>query len=489
MSMIPMTLMTETRIDTGPPRPGPAAPSPADRRMLAVALTATFMGSFDLFVVNVATEALRADLRASDAALELVVSGYAFAYAAGLITGGRLGDRFGYRRTFVAGMVAFTVTSLLCGLAQGAGELVVARLAQGLSAAVMVPQVLSLVTARFPAAHRGRATGWNGAVAGIGSIAGQLLGGVLLQADVLGLGWRAVFLVNVPVGVVASIAAWRMLPAQLSGPRRQFDALGALGVTAGLALLLVPLTLGRDEGWPAWTWLCLAATAPTAWATWRWQRRLRAHGGEPVLNPTLFGNRPYLTLLAALGAFQLYFGAYMFTLALLLQAGLGASPLTAGAVFVPQAVAFTTGSLLSGWLTARYGVRWPVAGGALVVAGLTLTSLQLTASDGTISPWSLTPALLLNGLGNGLLMPPIIGAALSRVTPATAGSASGMLNTTQQAASALGIALLGTLFFTASGPSLRDARTGMATVSAAFAVLVAASTLLMWSTHRRAAAA
>lgn len=235
--------------------------------MLAVALTATFMGSFDLFVVNVATEALRADLRASDAALELVVSGYAFAYAAGLITGGRLGDRFGYRRTFVAGMVAFTVTSLLCGLAQGAGELVVARMAQGLSAAVMVPQVLSLVTARFPAAHRGRATGWNGAMAGIGSIAGQLLGGVLLQADVFGLGWRAVFLVNVPVGVVASVAAWRMLPPHVAGPRRQFDALGALGVTATLALLLVPLALGRDEGWPVWTWVCLAAAAP-----WRGRR-------------------------------------------------------------------------------------------------------------------------------------------------------------------------------------------------------------------------
>ncbi|WP_328633530.1 MFS transporter [Streptomyces sp. NBC_00356] len=460
-------------------------PSPADRRMLAVALTATFMGSFDLFVVNVATEALRADLRASDAALELVVSGYAFAYAAGLITGGRLGDRFGYRRTFVAGMVAFTVTSLLCGLAQGAGELVVARMAQGLSAAVMVPQVLSLVTARFPAAHRGRATGWNGAVAGIGSIAGQLLGGVLLQADVFGLGWRAVFLVNVPVGVVASVAAWRMLPPHVAGPRRQFDALGALGVTATLALLLVPLALGRDEGWPVWTWVCLAAATPVAWATWRWQRALRERGGEPVLDPALFRNRPYLTLLAGLGAFQLYFGAYMFTLALLLQAGLGASPLTAGAVFVPQAVMFTTGSLLSGRLTARHGVRWPVAGGALVVSGLALAAGRLTAPDGAVSPWALTPALLLNGLGNGLLMPPIIGAALSRVTPGTAGAASGMLNTAQQAASSLGVALLGMLFFAVSGPGLRDARAGMTAVSAVFAVLVAVAAALMWSTHRR----
>ncbi|MYR63189.1 MFS transporter, partial [Streptomyces sp. SID625] len=184
--------------------------------MLAVALSAVFMASFDLFVVNVATVALREELRAGDAALELIVSGYAFAYAAGLITGGRLGDRFGYRRLFVTGMIAFTVTSLLCGLAQNAQQLVAARMAQGLAAAVMVPQVLSLVAARFPASHRGRAAAWHGATAGIGAIAGQLAGGLLLEADAAGLGWRAVFLVNVPVGLAAAIAARRTLP-RLSG--------------------------------------------------------------------------------------------------------------------------------------------------------------------------------------------------------------------------------------------------------------------------------
>ncbi|NEB80093.1 MFS transporter [Streptomyces sp. SID14478] len=448
-------------------------PSAADWRMLAVVLTGAFMGSFDLFVVNVATEALRADLHASDAALELVVSGYAFAYAAGLITGGRLGDRFGYRRTFVAGMAAFTLTSLLCGLAQDSGQLVAARLAQGLAAAVMVPQVLSLATARFPPEHRGRATAWNGAVSGLGAIAGQLLGGLLLQADVLGLGWRAVFLVNVPVGVVAALLAWRMLP-PLAGARRPFDVTGAVGVTACLALLLMPLALGRDTGWPPWTWLCLAAVAPVGRLTWRGQRALRARGGEPVLNPTLFHNRPYVALVAALGSFQLYFGAYMFTLALLLQAGLGASPLTAGAAFVPQAVLFTVGSLASGRLKARSGRLGPAAGGALVLTGLALLAAQLTWSDAP-SPAALVPALALNGLGNGLLMPALIGAALTRVTPTQAGAASGLLNTANQAASSLGVALLGIMFFTVSGPGLRDAAAGMVAVSGAFAALVAAA--------------
>ncbi|WP_306321718.1 MULTISPECIES: MFS transporter [unclassified Streptomyces] len=478
-----------TRIDAGPhgteaATPAPA-PTPADWRMLAVALTATFMASFDLFVVNVATEALRADLRASDAALELIVSGYAFAYAAGLITGGRLGDRFGYRRVFVTGMAAFTVTSLLCGLAQGPGELVAARMAQGLSAAVMVPQVLSLVTARFPAAHRGRATGWNGAVSGLGSIAGQLLGGVLLQADVFGLGWRAVFLVNVPVGVPAALAAWRLLPAGLSGPRRQFDVLGALGITAALALLLIPLSLGREAGWPVWTWVCLAATVPVAWATWRWQRTLRARGGEPVLNPALFRNRPYLTLVAGLGSFQLYFGAYMFTIALLLQAGLGASPLVAGAVFVPQAVTFTLGSLLSGRLAARHGVRWPMIGAGTLVTGLVLMAAQLTASGADTAAASLVPALLLIGLGNGLLMPPIIGTALTKVDSTVAGSASGMVNTVQQGASSLGVALLGLLFFTASGAGLHDSPAGMTAVCVVSVGLVAVAAGLMRAARER----
>ncbi|WP_420033586.1 MFS transporter [Streptomyces sp. cg28] len=470
--------MTETR-----PITSAAAPASADWRMLAVALSAVFMGSFDLFVVNVATEALRADLGASDAALELVVSGYAFAYAAGLVTGGRLGDRFGYRRMFVTGMAAFTAASLLCGLAQDAGQLVGARLAQGLAAAVMVPQVLSLVTARFPASHRGRATAWHGAVGGLGAIVGQLAGGLLLQADVCGLGWRTVFLVNVPVGVAASMAARRLLPG-LTGPRRRFDVPGALGVTAALALVLMPLALGRDAGWPPWVWLCLAASLPVGWLTWRWQRTLRARGGEPVLNPALFGNRPYVALLAAYGAFQLYFGSYMFTLALLFQAGLGESPLAAGALFAPQAALFSAGALASGRLTARFGRRSPAVGGLLVLAGLASMATQLVLFGDRLPGTALIPSLILNGLGNGLLAPGILGMALSTVGPDVAGSASGLLNTAQQAASSLGIALLGTLFFAASGPGLRAAHTGMVAVCAVFAGLAVLAVTLMWRAGR-----
>ncbi|SEB62087.1 drug resistance transporter, EmrB/QacA subfamily [Streptomyces sp. 2131.1] len=445
--------------------------------MLAAALTATFMASFDLFIVNVATETLRADLGASDAELGLVVSGYAFTYAAGLVTGGRLGDRYGYRRIFVTGMASFTFASLLCGLAQSPALLVVGRLAQGLAAAAMVPQVLSLVTARFPAAHRGRATAWHGAVSGLGAIAGQLAGGLLLEANILGLGWRVVFLVNVPVGAAACMLAGSLLPG-LVGAQHRFDPVGAIAVTLTLALILAPLSLGRDEGWPVWTWACLAASAPALWLTLCWQRTLRAQGGEPVLDPAFFRNRPYMVLVAAVGLFQLYFGAYMFTLALLLQAGLEASPLTAALVFLPQAVLYSIGSLLSGRLTARHGTVVPGAGGMLIILGLGLLAAQLVVTGNRMEAVDLIPSLILVGLGNGLLLPALMGTALSHVGPREAGAASGALNTIQQSASSVGVALFGTLFFSIAGPGLGDAHTAMATVTLPYIALTAASVAL-----------
>ncbi|HUZ25517.1 MAG TPA: MFS transporter [Streptosporangiaceae bacterium] len=200
------------------------------------------------FVVNVAAPSLRADLHASDGALQLIVGGYAFAYAAGLVTGGRLCDLFGYRRLFVAGMTGFALSSLACSLARSPDQLVAARLAQGVTAAAMLPQVLALITATVPAPSRPRAIGWYGVPSGLGAIAGQVLGGALITADLAGLGWRAIFLVNVPVGAVAAILAWRMLP---TPPRRQrpgLDPLGAIGAATTVGAVLVPLTVGRSEG-------------------------------------------------------------------------------------------------------------------------------------------------------------------------------------------------------------------------------------------------
>jgi MFS family permease len=259
--------------------------------MLPVVLMAMFMAGFDIWVVNVAAPSLQRDLHVSDAALQLIVGGYAFMYASGMVTGGRLGDLLGYRRMFMIGVASFATASLLCGLAQSPAELVTARLLQGLTGAAMVPQVLALITAIFPVSERSRALSWFGVTIGLSFVSGQILGGLLLQANVLGLTWRPIFLVNVPVGALALIAAVLVVPRAGGQRRPRLDPVGALGVSAALALALVPLTLGHDEGWPASRSSGRCST--TAWATcrhagvrcprwcWRWWSTPRSCSARP----------------------------------------------------------------------------------------------------------------------------------------------------------------------------------------------------------------
>ena len=354
---------------------------PGSRRwlMLPVVLLAMFMAGFDIWVVNVAAPSLQRDLGVSDAALQLIVGGYAFMYASGMVTGGRLGDLVGYRRMFMIGVASFAVASLLCGLAQSPAELVGARLLQGLTGAAMVPQVLALITATFPAPERSRALAWFGVTMGLAFVSGQILGGLLLQANILGLGWRAIFLVNVPVGAAALIAAAIVVPHARGHRRPRLDPLGAAGVSASVALALVPLTLGHDEGWPAWTWICLAACLPAFVLTLAWERRLTRRGGEPLLDLPLFRDRAFSAGTAVNFALMFFFGSFMFVLTLLLQAGLGQSPLRAGLQAGPLALAFTTMSILGPRLAARLG-PWSITIGAgldvLGTIGLVLTGLR-----------------------------------------------------------------------------------------------------------------
>jgi MFS family permease len=456
-----------TEVATGTEAP----PGRHEWLVLAVALSATVMAIFDLFVVNIATPQIRAGLHAGDAAVEFVVSGYAFAYAAGLITGGRLGDRFGYRRMFVTGMAAFTVASLLCAVTQNAGELVACRIVQGLTAAVMVPQVLSLITVTFAPAHRGRATAWYGVASGIAALAGQIGGGLLLDWDVADLGWRLIFLVNIPVGVTAIALALRTLPDSRGGPAR-IDPLGAGAVAAVMTLILVPLALGREHGWPPWVWICLAAAAVAAPAVVGWQAAVGRHGGTPIIDTRLFANRGYTLLLLACSAFQLYFGCFMFTLSLLLQVGLGESADQASVVFVCQGLLYTAASLRGGRWALTRGRRVPLLGAALVVAGLALLAGDLAGDDPGMA--ALIAALGVVGAGNGLILPTLLGAALSRVPAEQAGAASGTLNTAQQFANSLGVTLIGTVFFAVAGHGVADAATAMQVVIVIYAVLMLA---------------
>jgi EmrB/QacA subfamily drug resistance transporter len=452
--------------------------------MLPVILIAMFMAGFDIWAVNVAAPSLQRDLHVSDAALQLIVGGYAFMYASGMVTGGRLGDLFGYKRLFMIGVVTFALASLACGLAPSAGLLVVFRLVQGLTGAVMVPQVVALITATFPARERSKALGYYGATMGLGFVSGQILGGGLIQANIFGLGWRAIFLVNVPVGIIALIVAAIVVPKARGLRKPRLDPLGAVGVSGGLALALVPLTLGRDEGWPVWTWVSLALALPVLAATVAWERRLTRTGGDPLLNLSLFRDRAFSAGLLLNFAALFFFGSFMFVLTLLLQSGLGLSPLHAGIVNLPLALTFIAMTLLGPRVAARLGPRSITLGAVAAIAGALVLALTAAHYGGHLTGWETAPGTALIGIGQGLMVPSLMSAVLSHVRPEQAGAAAGVLTTTQQFSIASGVAVIGAVFYEVIGgaPTRASFVTGLtvvAWVDVALLVIAAALTFLL----------
>ncbi len=418
---------------------------------LPVVLVATFMGLFDVFVVNVAAPDIQKDLHASSADLQLVVGGYSFAYAALLVTGGRLGDRFSYRRLFLGGMALFTAASIGCGLAGEPSLLVVSRLAQGFAAALMVPQALALITALFPPGERHRALAWFGVTIGLGAIAGQILGGALVQIDLFGWGWRTIFFVNVPVGVVTIVLGARLIPHTRSPARPQLDPLGVAAVTGAVALALVPLTLGRSEGWPWWLIALLCLAIPAFWLAARYEAALARRGGQPVLDLSLFKARSFATGVGINMGVYAYFGSILLGLTLFLQLGLGLSALDAGLSFAPLGVGFAATSLLTRGLIARHGAR--VVTGGLVIASAALAGqlIDIHLSGTATDAWRLAPSFFVIGVGNGCVIPALIGSSLTDVSPQKAGAAAGMLATGQQFAAAAGVAVLSEIFFAVVG--------------------------------------
>ena len=440
---------TQPRVDRQPavaPEPGPEL-DPRRWRALPVILSATFMSLFDIFVVNVAAPSIQRSLHASSATLELLVAGYSFTYAAGLVTGARLGDLHGRRRLFVGGLLLFAASSLLCGLAPSTAVLVVARLAQGFGAAAMVPQVLALATVSFAPAERPRVFSLFGVTVGLGTVSGQILGGVLLHLDLLGLGWRPIFLVNVPIGAVAAVLARRLLPESRPPAADRLDPLGVVLLGGGVGCLTVPLVLGRDVHWATWTWCSLAAGALLLATFIAWERRLGRRGGHPLLPLELFGHRAFnVGLLVNLGFFG-FFGSMLLTLAVFLQEGLHDSPLRAGLTFGPLGVAFALSSLAGRRLSARFGTATVVAGTAISLAGALALTASVHAVGLSLTSLELAPVLALIGVGNGLVIPLIVSGVLQSVPASSAGAASGVLTTVQQFSMVLGIATVGTVFF------------------------------------------
>jgi EmrB/QacA subfamily drug resistance transporter len=416
-----------------------------------VILVASFMALFDVFVVNVAAPDIQRSVDASAGELQLVIGGYAFTYAAFLVTGGRLGDRLRYRSMFTVGMIVFTLASVGCGLSQTPVQLVLARLAQGLGAAVMVPQVLALITALFPVDERRRALAWFGVTIGLGAIAGQVLGGALVDADLFGWGWRTVFFVNLPIGVVTVALGLRLLPGTRSAARPQLDLGGVLAVAASLGLALVPLTLGRTEGWPLWMIALLCAAAPAFALAVRYEAGLARAGGQPVLDLSLFRARSFSAGMVVNAGMFAYYGSVLLGLTLFLQVGLGLSPLEAGLSFAPLGVSFAITSLVAQPVIARHGARAVSAGLVVALAALAGLLLDVHLSGDATSPARLAPLFFAIGIGNGFVMPALIGASLSDVPPQKAGAAAGTLATSQQFATAAGVAALSEIFFAALG--------------------------------------
>jgi MFS family permease len=416
--------------------------SPSRWASLPVLLAGTFLVVLDAFVVNVAMPSIQRDLGAGDAALEWIVAGYALASAVLLVPAGRLGDRYGRRRVFSAGVALFTLSSAACGLAGSPGFLVAARLAQGLAAALMTPNALALIGAIHTGEDRARALGAYGTVMGVAAVSGQLIGGALLQADVAGLGWRACFLINLPVGILALAFAARTVP-ESRGPAGAVDAAGTLLATAGVTLLVLPLVEGRAQGWPAWTWACLAA-APFAFGAFAaQQRRLAARGGSPLLAPALLARRSFTAGLVIQGALWCGQASFFLVFALYLQLGRGLGALQSGLVFTVLAVAYVVASVRAQGLL-RHGRRL-IRGGALTLAAGHGLLLEAVLSSGSLA--ALVPGMLLVGAGMGLLIAPVAATVLAGVPAELAGAASGALTTMQNVGNAVGVAAVGAIYF------------------------------------------
>ncbi|MFH8679677.1 MFS transporter [Streptomyces lydicus] len=426
--------------------PKPAVPALLTPLGLLTVLLGAALPMIDFFIVNVALPTIDRDLHAGPAMLEMVVAGYGVAYATLLVLGGRLGDMVGRRRLFLWGLAAFGLTSLACGLAPDAGTLVAARVTQGAAAALLLPQVLATIQATTTGKRRARAVSLYGGTAGVSSAVGQVLGGLLVSVDLAGTGWRAVFLVNVPIAAAAWLLAARTVPETRSPHPTRVDGPGTALLAAALITLLLPLTEGRAAGWPLWSWLLLAVFPFVGTAFVLVERRAERSGRTPLVPPSLLRIPSVNSGLAMIVPFSVGFGGFMFVVAVALQNGLRYGPFAAGLSLVPLCVTFFIASLAGPRLVGRFGRRMVIAGSLIQGGGLIALALTVHASWPGTSVAGLAPSMAVLGFGQGMVLPVLMRIVLSELPVAQAGVGGGAMVTTQQSGLALGVATLGTLF-------------------------------------------
>jgi MFS family permease len=457
-----------------------SAPVDTSRRwwVLAIVVAAQFMFGVDAFIVNVAIPTIAVELHASAAQIQAVIAIYLVAYATLVVTGGRLGDIYGTKAVFIAGVLGFSATSLWCALAQSGPELIAARLAQGATAALMVPQVLATLHLLFSDEQRGRAFGIYGIALGLAGAAGFALGGVLVTLDLLGLAWRVVFLVNVPFGLIIVAAALRIMP---SVPRRhgtRLDIPGAIVLFIGLLCLIGPLLFGHDVHWAPWLWPVMASGVLIVAALLPLERAVARRGGMPLIDLALLSDATFIRGLCAVFFFFFANLSFYLVMTMFMQKALRIPPLDAGLAFVPLALTFVVASRHSGTRAKHRGTLVLIEGCAIQIVGLAALVLTVAALQAP-SAWLLALVLTIFGYGQGLVMAPLSGAVLSTVKPSSAGSGSGIYGTTVHIANATGVAAIGAVFFAIE--AARSARDAMFASSALFALsIVAAVAFLSW---------
>ncbi|MFE6970701.1 MFS transporter [Isoptericola sp. NPDC057653] len=468
--------------DTTPPARA-AAPT-VDRRTwvsLAVILLGVAMALLDTTIVNVALPTIRTSLDASEATLSWIISGYALAFGLALIPAGRVGDRFGHTWVFVVGLAGFTLASLWCGLADGPTSLVVARVVQGLFGGIFFPAVTALIQLMFPGPLRGRAFAVMGATIGFSTALGPIVGGLLIEWFGTGDGWRSIFFVNLPFGVIAVVAALALLPRIVAGGEaRGVDGVGLVLLAGSLVAILVPLIQGQDAGWPVWTWVSLVGGVLLLAAFGAWEVAVDRGGRTPLVPPKLFAHGHFTGGVILALVYFAAFTSIFFTISILWQAGLGHTALESGLVSIPFAIGSIIGASQSDRLAARLGRTVLVAGTAMVAVGLVALWILLATVPATdLNHWMLLPPLLVAGLGSGMFIAPNAQFIVATVEPSSAGAASGVVGTAQRVGSAAGIAVVGSVLFGAltfpAGAPTPDVVAEVFTHAASLAMAVSAA--------------
>lgn len=448
---------------------------------LAVLLAGTFMSLLDTTIVNVALPTIRDSIGASEATLSWIISGYALAFGLALIPAGRLGDRYGHKWVFGSGLALFTAASLWCGLAGDSTQLILARVVQGLGGGIFLPAVTAFIQLLFAPRRRGKPFAIMGAVIGVASALGPIVGGLIIRAVGEETGWRWVFAVNVPIGLAGLVAAAVILPRGGVGRRTESaDVVGLVLLAAGLVAILVPLIQGQDEGWPLWTFVSMVGGVATLVLFALWERRVAGRGATPLVPPHLFSHPQFTggTVLA-----MVYFAAFtsiFFTISLLWQVGLGHDALSSGLVAMPFALGTIVGSSQSDRLAARFGRSVLLIGTGLVAASLIAVWVILTTVATTdLTSWDLLGPLVIGGIGSGLFIAPNARFIVATVDPAEAGAASGVIGTAQRIGSAIGIAVIGSVLFGVAHLETvgADVKAGLADGSYASPAAAAAGTL------------